>query len=644
MGYFAILIKSINSHNIDYMILKKFIRRSVQEMQNQESLAKASELFASLLPCVKDETFWKIDWIEIAIDSAHFWTRLVQMDKYYLKVLLGCCTKEMKIVLRQGLLENTHSDPEKVSVLRLLVCRHVPALLPPSEIENELAECSKLQAEYLKIAVLDILKDSGTRKHFERILNAMFFDEAYENFPRDFHQSMLKYLSANSEKTCFEWIFKQTLENLDPEYSSMHSQSYSLQLLSGLPVQYDSKYTEYLQAFIFNSPYEVARSKASKLLQMYSTNNGLDSVKEFTMKHSNSSVTLDRLRAAHLWRIILRSTKDTSFLINELESQITQIKMDYNQILLGSPVHGMLLAIDSLENLQSVDLTKLRGLLFEVLNLGLTFFNTCYYQSEMQEFEDDESPSAGSTTYIVMAIWRSVQISIKIISRVLDIALDIETCQEFAEYLVKFFLEIRHWGIAACADKAFESLCTSLFSSQDPELRELPLKWMNEFTSNVLLEVERQDERYVGVARIILAVLNSYRKVHRENIALTNTIYEKYYKLADSEDEKTKINAVNILNWLMKNTQNHTIDQVQSAFLIAFKFLGHESRAVQSCGNVFFTTAMKKYFGDSKIQAYSEPSYDTFDSFFSKFGELRLAIENMNILVEGDINIASKVI
>ncbi|TPX71457.1 hypothetical protein SpCBS45565_g01183 [Spizellomyces sp. 'palustris'] len=427
-----------------------------------------------------------------------------------------------------------------------------------------------------------------------------------------------------------------------------------------------------LLTVLIQSPFELSREAAYGMLKKFGSqsllNHVLPDVTATAKSLSCDTRTLARLRGAMVWRCVAtiedyvgcdRTTGETkvlTYLMDSLERGLREIQHDYASI--APSLHGTVEALmyicqDHMNAIiQSAGLQtvlKLVALLIQTCESALRFFSETQFLEigDVDEFENGEweGDNGNMRGTLIACAWRSLKTSgATLVTMASEMLLRVNSTneQEFrisveniGTMLKTVLINVRHWGAANWAQQSLTSLCTLLASSSDPYLRDLPPNWLEDLLPTLhQASIIRHDERHAGHARILLSILNGYYTRPPARRVALKPVCDSLFEViqATHSPEAAKVNAINILQWIIKDSRTGQMVPLEDAFILVFAGLQSSNKSIGNASTVLFSCLLSRFLtGDAAhIQKLGVPTRA--NAFFTEYPRLfAVVLEQLEI-------------
>lgn len=414
-------------------------------------------------------------------------------------------------------------------------------------------------------------------------------------------------------------------------------------------------YTSLMGDLLRRSSFELCRLEAGAILRQNADSQTLADFAAEGRSLINHEMTMDRMRGAVMCTLS-PDTVDPADLITQIGAQAMAIKSNaVDAVISGSPLHGVLLVLESLVSTTTTATTtidadlarRLAAQLLDILSIGLNFFRTTqltignevvdYREGDVgegdaaDEQDDEDSGTRGRT---ISAVWRSLKSAAQTLvtlllqltqSSVTDelIALLRQTKSVFMQIL----LDVRHWGVACWTQDALTRLAQELSQHATRKLSLLPSQWLDDaiaLTGQVAQE--RHDQRYSGLARGVLAVIHG--PTTGALMQPLRNVLDALAKLATDgsntgADAMVAVNAINMVRWIVEDKRLGAYVPVEEAFLLAMNGFTNTSDYVRNACIQLYTALILRVFKGNRAQGQAQGMGISADEFLDSNPSLK---------------------
>ncbi|KNC95934.1 uncharacterized protein SPPG_08687 [Spizellomyces punctatus DAOM BR117] len=506
------------------------------------------------------------------------------------------------------------------------------------------------------------------------------FREGLVTICRKFYKLCARNKAFKPRATTFvNVLVKEILSRIDP--SGEHAQTFlCLTLLdtflslcpSVLKEGPGNEITIVLLTVLIQSPFELSREAAYGMLKKFGSqsllSHVLPDVTETAKSLSCDTRTLARLRGAMVWRCVAtiedyvgcdRTTGETkvlTYLMDSLEHGLREIQHDYASI--APSLHGTVEALMYIcqdhmnaifQSAGSQTVLKLVALLIQTCESALRFFAETQFleigdvdECDNGEWEGDNGSMRGT---LIACAWRSLKTSgTTLVTMASEMLLRVNSTNEqdfrcsvenIGTMLKTVLINVRHWGAANWAQQSLTSLCTLLASSSDPYLRNLPPNWLEDLLPTLhQASIIRHDERHAGHARILLSILNGYYTRAPARRAALKPVCDSLFEVIQTthSPETAKVNAISILQWIIKDSRTGQMVPLEDAFILVFAGLQSSNKSIGNASTVLFSCLLSRFLtGDAAhIQKLGVPTKA--NAFFTEYPRLfAVVLEQLEI-------------
>ncbi len=153
-------------------------------------------------------------------------------------------------------------------------------------------------------------------------------------------------------------------------------------------------------------------------------------------------------------------------------------------------------------------------LLFQIQGRCYDYFTDCRY-SVIDSVDLADAHEFNSDLLISLTMWRILQSSIELISRIVLGTSDFERTNDIARKLTdciaRILFNVRHWGIAIWSQETLQTLCTRLLERDSIRFEPL-VGYIFDLAIAGSQGIDRLDNRHAGNARLIVSVLKASQR------------------------------------------------------------------------------------------------------------------------------------
>ncbi|KAI9010644.1 hypothetical protein DFJ74DRAFT_710890 [Hyaloraphidium curvatum] len=183
---------------------------------------------------------------------------------------------------------------------------------------------------------------------------------------------------------------------------------------------------------------------------------------------------------------------------------------------------------------------------------------------------------------------------------------------ELMDLLMDGMLTIRHWGAAASLELAFTSICGLAWRASvayHPKIFASAERAIDMLRSR---GVERLDHRYAGISRILLGIMKGTEKSKQ----VADFCRDAIWKMATDDDleaQSVKVNALNVLIWIFKDTIIGPLFPLEGAFILALEAMSSDVTVLARVATFLFAHALiPRAFTDMGLHRYGIRAADAF--------------------------------
>ncbi|KAJ3090125.1 hypothetical protein HK102_004607 [Quaeritorhiza haematococci] len=490
------------------------------------------------------------------------------------------------------------------------------------------------------------------------------------------------------------WLVATLTMRLDVR-SHFHVQSCAIRLIKlvmeykdVVSEMVDVRLIQQVLKFVIDSPFEISRQQALAVLDtaFNPSDSEFSTLWDQAVALSNNEKTLSRLRATALWKFLngtKREEKEShpevlSFLSSQLNEQVNFANNDIlNALSNGKPQSLHFPEPSPTRGYAVRAATKdVHAIVFRVLDLCIEFFLKVQFEVSEDpreigiegesngdgdnaeetgaggaEDDDDQTEDAMASPRAlgISAAWRSLKsccdlfpllvrlrtskASIKM--RTDDKPTTDETralVEKIFKYCKKILLEVRHWGVATWTHRALQDVCSVLYAADENIFQQLPTDLLEDACSSLASDLtERHDQRYAGLSRIILAVINGCPHEAMLKRRMLDRVFSTFVNAAlpsssavNDETAQRQVNALNVISWIVNDHRVYSLVPLEDIFVLSLDCLQLTNRPLRSAASFLFTTLMKRTFGLHRITQVDKASVPvTASDFFIRYPKLK---------------------